>query len=179
MHKLGYKAAPFEVDDQEQQYQQTIQHYLYKLGVAGIASMQIMMLAVALYFDLFNELDNSVRNYLRWVSLLIATPVLLYSALPFYHNAWRNIKNASLSMDVPVSLALLLAYCASLYATIIEQGDVYFESISMFTFFLLLGRFLEIRALHHTTMISANLLKKVPTMAILLSGEQIAAKMLK
>lgn len=179
MHKLGYKAAPFEVDDQEQQYQQIIQHYLYKLGVAGIASMQIMMLAVALYFDLFNEIDNSVRNYLRWVSLFIATPVLLYSALPFYHNAWRNIKNASLSMDVPVSLALLLAYCASLYATVTEQGDVYFESISMFTFFLLLGRFLEIRARHHTAMVSANLLKQVPTMATLLSGEQVAAKTLK
>ncbi|PST93667.1 ATPase P [Photobacterium sp. NCIMB 13483] len=179
MHQLGYKAAPFEVDKQEQQYQQTMRHYLYKLGVAGIATMQVMMLAIALYFDVFDKHENSFRHYLRWISLFITTPVLLYSALPFYLNAWRNIKGFTLGMDVPVSIALLCAYSASIYATITDQGEVYFESISMFTFFLLLGRFLEMRARRHATAISANLLKLIPTMATLASGEQVAAKTLK
>ncbi len=71
-----------EVDSQEQNYQQTMRHYLYKLGIAGIATMQIMMIAIALYFDVLDKHDNSFQNYLRWISLLIATPVLLYSALP-------------------------------------------------------------------------------------------------
>lgn len=65
MHQLGYKAAPFEVDKQEQQYQQTMRHYLYKLGVAGIATMQVMMLAIALYFDVCDKHENSFRHYLR------------------------------------------------------------------------------------------------------------------
>ncbi|KJG58998.1 ATPase P [Photobacterium kishitanii] len=179
IHQLGYQAAPFEVDSQEQNYQQTMRHYLYKLGIAGIATMQIMMIAIALYFDVLDKHDNSFQNYLRWISLLIATPVLLYSALPFYRNAWRNIKTLSLGMDVPVSIALLFAYSASLYATITEQGEVFFESISMFTFFLLLGRFFEMRARRHAAAISANLLKLIPTMATLISGKKVAAKTLK
>ena len=179
IHQLGYKAAPFEIDVQEQHYQQTMRQYLYKLGVAGIATMQVMMFSVALYFNFFNEQNNNIRDYLRWVSLFIATPVLLYSALPFYRNAWLNIKTLTLGMDVPVSIALLFSYIASLYATMTEQGDVFFESISMFTFFLLLGRFLEMRARRHAATMSANLLKLIPAMATLASGEQIAAKTLK
>ncbi|WP_318520614.1 heavy metal translocating P-type ATPase [Photobacterium leiognathi] len=179
IHKIGYKASPFEADAQEQQYHNTMKQYLYKLGIAGIATMQVMMLAIALYFEVFGDLDHEFRNYLRWVSLIFATPVLLYSALPFYINAWRNLKAFTLGMDVPVSIALLFAYAASLYATVMEKGEVFFESISMFTFFLLLGRFLEMRARRQAAAASANLLKLVPSMATLANGEQIAAKTLK
>ncbi|KXI22665.1 heavy metal translocating P-type ATPase [Photobacterium sanguinicancri] len=179
IHKLGYKAAPFEADAQEQHYHETMKQYLYKLGIAGIATMQVMMLAVALYFEVFGDLDAEFRNYLRWVSLIFATPVLLYSALPFYLNAWRNLRALTLGMDVPVSIALLFAYVASIYATVTETGEVFFESISMFTFFLLLGRFLEMRARRQAAAASANLLKLVPAMATLEDGSQIAAKTLK
>ncbi|PSW06249.1 heavy metal translocating P-type ATPase [Photobacterium lipolyticum] len=179
IHKLGYKAAPFEADAQEQQYHNAMKQYLYRLGVAGIATMQVMMLAVALYFEVFGDLDTEFRNYLRWVSLIFATPVLLYSAFPFYMNAWRNITARTLGMDVPVSIALLFAYVASLYATVMAKGEVFFESISMFTFFLLLGRFLEMRARRHAAAASANLLKLVPAMATLKDGSQVAAKTLK
>ncbi|MEJ2766117.1 heavy metal translocating P-type ATPase [Photobacterium sp. MCCC 1A19761] len=179
IHQLGYKAAPFEADAQEQQYHRTMKGYLYRLGIAGIATMQVMMLAVALYFEIFGDLDPEFKSYLRWVSLIFATPVLLYSALPFYLNAWRNLKARTLGMDVPVSIALLFAFVASLYATVMEKGEVFFESISMFTFFLLLGRFLEMRARRQAAAASANLLKLVPAMATLEDGRQVAAKTLK
>ncbi|MGF1702542.1 cadmium-translocating P-type ATPase [Photobacterium makurazakiensis] len=179
IHKLGYKAAPFEADAQEQQYHRTMKNYLYRLGIAGIATMQVMMLAVALYFEIFGDLDAEFKNYLRWVSLIFATPVMLYSALPFYLNAWRNLRAKTLGMDVPVSIAMLFAYVASLYATVMEKGEVFFESISMFAFFLLLGRFLEMRARRHAAAASANLLKLVPAMATLEDGSQVAAKTLK
>ncbi|MGF1724911.1 heavy metal translocating P-type ATPase [Photobacterium nomapromontoriensis] len=179
IHRLGYKAAPFEADAQEQQYHRTMKGYLYRLGIAGIATMQVMMLAVALYFEIFGDLDAEFKNYLRWVSLIFATPVLLYSALPFYLNAWRNLRARTLGMDVPVSIALLFAYSASLYATVMEKGEVFFESITMFTFFLLLGRFLEMRARRQAAAASANLLKLVPAMATLEDGSQVAAKTLK
>ncbi|MBC7006118.1 heavy metal translocating P-type ATPase [Photobacterium sp. BZF1] len=179
IHRLGYKAAPFEADAQEQQYHRTMKGYLYRLGIAGIATMQVMMLAIALYFEIFGDLDAEFKNYLRWVSLIFATPVMLYSALPFYLNAWRNLRAKTLGMDVPVSIAMLFAYVASLYATVMEKGEVFFESISMFAFFLLLGRFLEMRARRHAAAASANLLKLVPAMATLEDGSQVAAKTLK
>ncbi|MDD1780726.1 cadmium-translocating P-type ATPase [Enterovibrio sp. ZSDZ35] len=179
IHALGYKAAPFEADNQEAQYHHTMKQYLYRLGVAGLATMQVMMLAVAMYFEVFGDMDETFRNYFRWVSLIFATPVLLYSAMPFYVNAWRNLKARTLGMDVPVSIALLFAYFASLYATVTEKGEVFFESIAMFTFFLLIGRFLEMRARRTAAAASANLLKLVPKLALLQSGEQIPAKSLK
>ncbi|WP_261881535.1 heavy metal translocating P-type ATPase [Vibrio pelagius] len=179
IHTLGYKAAPFEADKQEAAYHRSMKNYLYRLGVAGLATMQVMMLAVALYLEVFGNLEPEFKHYFRWVSLIFATPVLLYSALPFYINAWRSIKGRTLGMDVPVSIALLFAYVASLVATVTEQGEVFFESISMFTFFLLLGRFLEMRARRKAAAASGNLLKLVPAMATTLDGEQIPVKTLK
>ncbi|GEM74584.1 heavy metal translocating P-type ATPase [Vibrio sagamiensis] len=179
IHRLGYKAAPFEADNQEALYHQTMKQYLYRLGIAGLATMQIMMLAVALYLEVFGDLEPEFKHYFRWVSLIFATPVLLYSALPFYINAWRSLKGKTLGMDVPVSIALIFAYVASLIATVTEQGEVFFESISMFTFFLLVGRFLEMRARRKAAAASGNLLKLIPAIATTLEGEQIPVKTLK
>ncbi|HCG8648595.1 TPA: cadmium-translocating P-type ATPase [Vibrio parahaemolyticus] len=179
IHKLGYKAAPFEADKQEASYHRMMKQYLYRLGIAGLATMQVMMLAVALYLEVFGDLEPEFKNYFRWVSLIFATPVLLYSALPFYLNAWRSIKGRTLGMDVPVSIALIFAYVASLVATVTEQGEVFFESISMFTFFLLVGRFLEMRARRKAAAASGNLLKLIPAIATTLDGEQIPVKTLK
>lgn len=177
--KLGYKAAPFDPNKQEQDNEREQKTYLYRLGIAGLASMQVMMIAVALYLEVFGDLDDSFKVYFRWVSLIFATPVLLYSALPFYLNAWRSLRGRTLGMDVPVSLALLFAYAASVHATITEQGEVYFESVSMFTFFLLVGRYLEAKAKHKASTASGNLMKLVPTTATLVSGEQVTVKSLR
>ena len=179
IHKLGYKAAPFEADKQEASYHRMMKQYLYRLGIAGLATMQVMMLAVALYLEVFGDLEPEFKSYFRWVSLIFATPVLLYSALPFYLNAWRSIKGRTLGMDVPVSIALIFAYVASLVATVTEQGEVFFESISMFTFFLLVGRFLEMRARRKAAAASGNLLKLIPAIATTLDGDQIPVKTLK
>ncbi len=176
---LGYKAAPFEANTQETFYQQSMKQYLYRIGLAGLATMQVMMLAVALYFEVFGDLDTSFRDFFRRVSFLFATPVLLYSASPFYVSAWRSLKARTLGMDVPVSIALIFAYVASFVATVTKQGEVFFESISMFTFFLLVGRFLEMRARRQAAAASANLLKLIPAMATTLDGENIAVSALK
>ncbi|WP_261817356.1 heavy metal translocating P-type ATPase [Vibrio gallicus] len=176
IHRLGYKAAPFEADKQEETYYRSMKQYLYRLGIAGLATMQVMMLAVALYLEVFGNLEPEFKHYFRFVSLIFATPVLLYSALPFYLNAWRSLKARTLGMDVPVSLALIFAYIASLIATFTQSGEVFFESISMFTFFLLLGRFLEMRARRKAAAASANLLKLIPAMATLQNGEQVPVK---
>lgn len=171
IRKVGYKAYPFQINQQEALYNQQAKSYLRRLGLAGIATMQVMMFAIALYSELFSGMEEQFIHYFRWVSFILATPVLLYSAQPFYINAWRNIRNRTLGMDIPVSIALLGAYVASGYATIQETGEVYFEAISMFTFLLLLGRLLELRARRKASETSSNLLRLLPSMATLIETE--------
>jgi len=104
-----------------------------------------------------------------------------YGALPFYIGAMNALKLKHLSMDVPVTIAIILAFSASAWATITQQGDVYFESVAMFTFLLLIGKFLEFRARSHAAQVSANLLKLMPMTATRIKGsseELIAAKLL-
>lgn len=168
IQKIGYKAYPFQVNKQEAFYNKQVKSYLRRLGLAGLASMQIMMFAIALYADFFSTMETQFINYFRWVSFILATPVLLYSAQPFYSNAWRNLRHKTLGMDIPISIALLGAYSASGYATITGHGEVYFESVSMFTFLLLLGRLLELRARRKASETSSNLLRLLPAMATLI-----------
>lgn len=171
IQKIGYKAYPFQVNQQELFYTQQVKSYLRRLGLAGLATMQVMMFAIALYADFFSGMEQEFINYFRWVSFILATPVLLYSAQPFYANAWRNLRNKTLGMDIPISIALLGAYSASGYATIVGRGEVYFESVSMFTFLLLLGRLLELRARRKASETSSNLLRLLPSMATVLENK--------
>ncbi|RUO73951.1 copper-translocating P-type ATPase [Pseudidiomarina sediminum] len=162
---LGYRALPFQAATQEQDFKRRRRYFVRRIGIAGLATMQVMMIAVALYFGVVDEVDGNMRQFFWWISLLFATPVLLYSAQPFYLSALRSIQARQLNMDVPVSLALLSAYGASVYATVINEGEVYFESVSMFTFFLLAGRYFELLAKQRAIATAANLVKLLPATA--------------
>jgi P-type Cu2+ transporter len=121
---------------------------LRRLGVAGIGMMQVMMYAVALYVGAFQDMDAGLEELFRWVSLVVATPVALYAGRPFFTGAWRDIRSGRPGMDVPVALAVGGAWIASVTHTITGQGEVYFDSVTMFVFFLSLARFLEMSARH-------------------------------
>jgi Cu2+-exporting ATPase len=181
--EIGYKAYPFQSDLEAQQKQQTAKAYIRRLGVAGLMTMQVMMFAFAMYFGMFSGMDSNFEQYFRWISLILATPVILYSALPFLSNAINGLKAKQLNMDLPVSLAIFGAYAASCYATVMEVGEVYFESICMFTFLLLLGKYLEFRARLKASEFTANLQKLLPLTARTLDEQGnehiIAAKKLK
>ena len=123
---------------------------LRRLGVAGLGMMQAMMYAVALYAGAFQGMDAGIEQLLRWVSLLVATPVALYSGWPFFAGAWRDLCAGRPGMDVPVALAVGGAWAASVLHTVTGTGEVYFDSVSMFVFLLSLGRFLEMGARHRT-----------------------------
>lgn len=162
---IGYRALPFQQAVAEQDFSRKRKQYVRRLGVAGIATMQVMMIAVGLYFGVVSDLDPGLQSFLWWVSWAFATPVILYSAQPFYLSALRSIQAGRPNMDVPVSIALLGAYGASTYATLIQQGDVYFESVSMFTLFLLGGRYIELLARQKAVSVAANLIKLLPALA--------------
>ncbi|MFI3247493.1 MAG: heavy metal translocating P-type ATPase, partial [Ferrimonas sp.] len=134
-----------------------------------------------LYAGYFYQLELHYRDFLRWISLLFATPVVMYSAQPFYFSALRSLFSQRINMDVPVSLAILLAYGASAKATVTGSGEVYFESVSMFTFFLLLGRLAEQRARRKASEYNSNRQKLIPITANLCSDgniQQVAARSL-
>ncbi|MBZ2167742.1 heavy metal translocating P-type ATPase [Marinobacter sp. F4216] len=146
IHELGYTARPYRADEVEQQLRSEHRSMLIRLTLAGIGSFQSMMLAFPLYFEMVNDLSSDFVSFFRWVSFLITTPVVFYSAAPFFRNARRDIQSRHLTMDVPVAIAIGLAYLASAWVTAVGGEEVYFESVCMFTFFLLLGRYVEVRA---------------------------------
>lgn len=180
--KIGYRAYPFQTHQQEALYAREVRSYMFRMALAGLGSMQVMMCAVALYMDLFISVEEEFMIYFKWISLLLSTPIMIYSAQPFYAGAWRSLKQGHLSMDVSVSLALIGAFVASIWATVFNTGEVYYDSITMFVFFLLLGRLLELRARRKASESSSNLARLVPIMATRIDADgehEVPAKTLR
>lgn len=180
--KIGYRAYPFQTHSQEALYAREVRSYMFRMALAGLGSMQVMMCAVALYMDFFISVEEEFMIYFKWISLLLSTPIMIYSAQPFYVGAWRSLKQGHLSMDVSVSLALIGAFVASIWATVFNTGEVYYDSITMFVFFLLLGRLLELRARRKASESSSNLARLVPIMATRIDADgehEVPAKTLR
>lgn len=148
MQEIGYRTQPANAAHSLQAEEER-RRELLRLGIAGIAMMQAMMFALALYSGDFSGMDEGHRQFMRMFSLLVSLPVMGYSALPFYRGAWRSLKQRTVGMDVPVSLALWIAFVASVFAVARSEGDVYFDSIAMFVFLLLLSRYAEASARRH------------------------------
>ncbi|WP_460236465.1 heavy metal translocating P-type ATPase [Aurantivibrio plasticivorans] len=146
--EIGYQPKPAIATETVKAAQHENRLALMRLGVAGFAMVQVGMFAVALYAGALQGMDAEWQWLLRAVSAAVATPVVLFSARPFFKGAFHALKTRHLTMDVPVALAIGLAYVASCWATITNSGEVYFDSVSMFTFFLLSGRYLEMRVRH-------------------------------
>lgn len=172
---IGYLAHPFDARRQEAAQQRERSIALRRLAVAGLGSMQVMMMAVALYAGDYHGMDAWIQDLLRWACLVLAIPVVVYSAQPFYQSAWRDLRRQRLGMDVPVTLAIVTAFIASVWYTWRGGGEVYYDSVTMFVFFLLAGRFLEMSARHRAGQISEALVRMLPATATRLgaTGEQI------
>jgi len=141
--QLGYQARPYSKVVQQEQFLNESRFLIRRLGVAGVLGIQIMMIAVALYQAEWSGMEDRFRTFFHYLSMLLCIPILAYSAEPFFRNAWRDIKFMHPGMDVPVVLGLGLAFTGSVWATISGHGNVYYESVAMFVFFLLLGRYFE------------------------------------
>ena len=161
----GYSAHPFDPARLDAIHQKEKSAALRRIALAGMGMMQVMMPAIAIYLGENSDMTESMRNFLRWISLIITTPVVLYSSRIFFTSAWRDLKRGVFGMDVPVSLAVGSAYIASVWATVTNTGEVYFDSVVMFTFFLLLGRFLEMGARHKAGQVADALVRLLPQTA--------------
>ncbi|PWB49156.1 MAG: copper-translocating P-type ATPase [Nitrosomonadales bacterium] len=163
---IGYTAHPFDPGRQEQLFQKERQAALRRLFIAGIGMMQVMMYAVPMYLASGDvTMPPWIASMMRWASLVLTLPVVGYSAWPFFLGAWRDLKLRQAGMDVPVALGVGAAFLASVYATLAGSGEVYFDSVSMFVFFLLSGRFLEMGARRKAADAAEKLVKLQPAMA--------------
>ena len=146
---IGYQPGPYQASDAAKRKAQDKRQMILRLGIAGLGAMQVMMLSFGMYAGMTQGMEMSYVHFMRWAALVLTTPVVLYSAMPFFKAAIRALKNRHLVMDVPVSIAIGAAYIASAWATVMQTGEVYYDSVTMFSFLLLLGRFVESTARYH------------------------------
>lgn len=163
--EIGYRAYPFDPQTSEAVAQRERRQMLWRLFVAGFSSMQVMMYLVPTYLAGEGEMDPSYRQLFYWASFFLTLPVMVYSCGPFYRNAWRDLKRRQIGMDVPVALGLLIAFVASTFGMMTGLANVYFDSVSMFAFFLLTGRYFEMSARQRAVRHLDELAKALPALA--------------
>ncbi len=167
---LGYQPQPLSPESTTRPEVTEQRTALKRLLVASLGMMQVMMFAVGLYAMDYQGIDPEMQHFLRLVSFFVTTPVVFYSAKPFFMSAWRGVVGRKPGMDLPVSIAVGSAYAASVYATFTRGEAVWFDSVTMFVFFLTLGRFLEMRARHRSIDRSAALSSLLPNTATRIDG---------
>jgi Cu2+-exporting ATPase len=140
--QAGFAAAPMQ---HAAQHTETSREsaLLRRVAVAGFAAMNIMLLSVSVWSGRVGDMDRSLVTLFCWLSALIALPTVVYAGQPFYASALSALKGRRLNMDVPISLAIVLATGMSLYQTVVGSDQVYFDAAVSLLFFLLIGRYLD------------------------------------
>lgn len=143
LKKTGYKAGPLNDSVAHNDVQSS--DLLPRVGVAGFAAANIMLLSVSVWSGEASDMDSSVQSLFHWISALIALPAVAYAGQPFFRSAMNALRGRRLNMDVPISLGIILACGMSLFQTIQGSTQVYFDAAAMLVFFLLIGRTLDER----------------------------------
>lgn len=162
--ELGYEAHPYDSSRAEERLNRERSVLLWRLFIAGFSMMQVMMYAIPVYIA-EGGMTQDIEQLMRIASLVLTLPVAMWSAVPFYAGAWRDLRGGRVGMDVPVSLGIAIAFVASLAATWTASGSVYFDSISMFVFLLLGARFLEMEVRAKAIRTQEQLVRMVPAIA--------------
>ncbi|MDR2872074.1 MAG: heavy metal translocating P-type ATPase, partial [Xanthomonadaceae bacterium] len=172
--KLGYRPYLATGEARERERRSESRRWMLRLGIAALGTMQAMMLTESLYLDFNNEMPTATRDFFRWITFIVATPVVFYSGWPFLSGFFRELRQRHLGMDTLIASSTLLAYFASLYETVRGGTHVWYDAAVMFVFFLLTARMLEQRARNTATAQVDALARARPAFAIreLVSGER-------
>ncbi|MEM9669140.1 MAG: heavy metal translocating P-type ATPase [Pseudomonadota bacterium] len=141
---LGYGVTAQSTDESETLQRVEERKLLIAMGVAGFAAANIMLLSVSVWGGAA-EMGEQTRQVFHTISGLIAFPVVIFSGRHFFSSAWSALRHRSVNMDVPISLAIWLAFGVSVWETLIGGEHAYFDACVMLLFFLLIGRFLDAR----------------------------------
>lgn len=164
--KAGYRAIP-AVDAFDQDVRRKASRVaLWRWLVAGFCMMQVMMYALPAYVANPGEMTGDMHNLLRWASWILTLPVMVFSCGPFFSSALQDLKQQRISMDLPVTLGIWMTFLVSSAATFEPTGwwghEVYFDSLTMFVFFLLTGRWIELRMRDRTAGALDALMRRLP-----------------
>jgi len=130
--------------------------------VAGLGMMQVMSFALSNYIGAWQDIDQQTERFFHVISMIVAVPVALYAGQIFYKSAWRTLLQRRMGMDVPVAAAMLLALFSSIVITVLDAGEPYFDSVVMFIFFLLLGRYAVLVARQNAGQLQSALARSLP-----------------
>ena len=145
LQALGYRPCLAAGEERERARRRERNRWLLRIGIAGLGAMQAMMFAEALYLDTANQMSVPMRDFLRWITFLVSTPVVFWAGWPFLSGAWRELRERAPGMDTLVALSTLLAYVASVVETVRGGPHVWYDAAVMFVFLLLVARLLEQR----------------------------------
>jgi len=171
MASLGYPSAPYDAGKLADSSDDADKRLLAAMAVAGFAAGNIMLLSVSVWAGAFTDMGPATRDLFHWISALIAIPAVAYAGQPFFRSAWAALRNRSLNMDVPISLAVLLAVGVSIYATSVGRDHAYFDASVTLLFFLLVGRYLDRRARTKARSAAANLLALNASAAVVIDAD--------
>ena len=162
----GYQVVPANDAFANTQRKTENRKALWRWLVAGLCMMQVMMYAYPAYIAHAGDLSAEMEHLLRWASWVLALPMMLFSCGPFFRNAWRDLRHGSIGMDLPVALGIGITFAVSTLGTFEPLGrfgrEVYFDSLTMFVFFLLTGRWLELRLRDRTAGSLEALMNRLP-----------------
>ena len=144
IQSIGYNAYPYDAKLQEERINKERRDYYARLLVAVFATMNIMWIAIAQYVGYFTGMRADYKNILNIAEFLLATPTLFYTGWVFYRGAWYGLKNRFVNMDLLVATGATLAYIYSIYAMVMQHGEVYFDSVTMIITFIFVGKYLEV-----------------------------------
>jgi P-type Cu2+ transporter len=170
LSQIGYAGVPYDPEVAEGAMKKANRAMLFRLFFAGFAMMNLNLIAIALYSGADR---GEFASFFRWMALALATPTLLYSGYPFYKGAWSGLRNARLTMDLPIAIGLSVTYAYSLYVTLGGAGVVYFDTVTNLTFVILIGRYLEGMFRHQAVAATNRLMDMQPRVATVLRlGEE-------
>ena len=166
IQQRGYRAVPANDVFASERRRIETRKALWRWMVAGLCMMQVMMYAYPAYTAHPGDLTPEMEQLLRWASWVLSLPVMLFSCGPFFSNAWRDLRHGSVSMDLPVAIGIAITFGVSSVGTFEPGGafgrEVYFDSFTMFVFFLLTGRWLELRLRDRTAGSLEVLMNRLP-----------------
>ncbi len=164
----GYRVLPMQQAASVSERLRETRQALWRLFVAGFCMMQVMMYAWPAYITAPGDIAPDIDQLLRWASWVISLPVVFFASGPFFANAWRDVKHGRVGMDTPVSIGILVTFLVSSGATFDPAGrwgaEVWFDSLTMFVFFLIGGRYLEHKARDRTAGALDSLMNRLPPM---------------
>lgn len=172
IQNLGYGVKPYDAAVQKSEQLQEERFLLLCLGVAGFAMGNIMLMSFGLWMTDSTTMGTGTRDLMHWIQALIALPTIFYAGRPFFRSAFTALSNGHTNMDVPISLALILATLMSLYESFNHGEHVYFDSAVMLMFFLLIGRYLDFRARKKARTTATDLLSTLQGFARVRDGEK-------